>query len=70
MKKSTIENQYKQDELYHRITGAMSASGMNIDSLTREDFSLVNEFHVMGNLDTSVLAEAIKLNSGTAEPIN
>ncbi len=47
MKKSTIENQYKQDELYHRITGAMSASGMNIDSLTRGDFSLVHESHKM-----------------------
>lgn len=64
MKNSNIENHYKQDELYHRITGAMSASGMNIDSLTREDFSLVDEFHIMGNLGTSVLAEAIKFNSG------
>jgi len=26
MKKSTIENQDKQDELYHRIIGAMSAA--------------------------------------------
>ena len=64
MKNSNIENHYKQDELYQRITDAMSASGMNFDSLTREHFSLVDEFHVMGNLGTSVLAEAIKFNSG------
>ena len=64
MKNSTIENHYNQDKLYRRITGSMSASGMDIDSLTREHFSMVDEFHVMGNLGTTLLAEAVQFKRG------
>lgn len=48
MKNSTIENHYNQDKLYRRITGSMSASGMDIDSLTREHFSMVMSFMSWG----------------------
>ncbi len=37
----------------------MSVSGLDTDSLKRENFSVIDEFHVMGNVGTSRLAEAI-----------
>ena len=48
MKNSTIENHYKQDSLFHSITDAMSASGLDLDSLTREHFSMVMSFMSWG----------------------
>ncbi len=46
---TNVKEHYKQNELYNRITNAMSASGINIDSLTDEHFYRWINFIQWGN---------------------
>ena len=64
MRNTNIQKHYDQDNLYDKIIDAMTKSGFEIDTLTRENFSEMDEFHIMGNHGTKLLAEAIKFNSG------
>ncbi len=61
MRNSNIQKHYDQDKLYNKIIDAMTKSGLEIDTLTRENFSEMDEFHIMGNQGTKSLAEAIKI---------
>jgi len=64
MRNINIQKHYDQNNLFDKIIDAMTKSGLEMDTLTRENFSEMDEFHIMGNQGTKLLAEAIKFKRG------
>ena len=64
MRKIEVQEHYKQDKLFLKIIEAMSKSGLDINNLTRENFSEIDEFHIMGNMGTELLAETVGFSNG------
>lgn len=64
MKILNVQEHYNQDNLYFKILDAMSKSGYDSNNLSREIFSEMDEFHVMGSLSTKLQAESIGLKNG------
>ena len=63
MKKANIQEHYNQENLFFKILDAMSKSGLEVNKLARENFSEMDEFHIMGHLGTKLLAEAVGFRS-------
>lgn len=59
-----INQQYGQDNLNARILAALQNAGKQIDSLTREDLSMFDEFHIGGIAETRHLAQLAGLRQG------
>jgi SAM-dependent methyltransferase len=59
-----VENHYTQGNLFNRIIFLLQQAGINTDSLTRKDISVVDEFHIGGQAITRELAAAAGLKPG------
>jgi len=60
----TINSHYGQSELSAKILAALQEAGKDIDALTREDLSPVDEYHGGGLEATRKLAKLAKLREG------
>jgi len=63
MKNLEIQNHYSKHDLYSEILQAMVDSGIERQNIKREDFSRTDEFHLMGDVGTKLLADSLSLTS-------
>lgn len=60
-----LERQYQQENLYETILAALEKKGVDVDDLSWQDLTAVDEFHVRGLEATVELAQEASLRSGT-----
>jgi len=62
--KESINKHYTRDNLGKKILAAYENAGKDIFSLTREDISAFEEFHIRGRIATRELGQLAKLTEG------
>lgn len=63
MKDSQIDTQYSTGLTRHNIEQALIAAGKDLDHLQPADLGMLEDFHTMGRIATSQLAELAKITS-------
>ena len=61
---TTVEQHYSRTGIYETIIAALKKAGADLDHVTRQDISAVDEFHVRGKEVTMELAAAAGLQPG------